>query len=100
MAIASFRSKPLGDLFMNGATRRIDKRLHRRRLLILDVMNRAESLADVASLPGFHPLAGDRRGHYAVTGIGNWPRPDSRVTSRQIGQSMGRRASMSSSKRP
>ena len=28
---------------MNGATRRIDKRLHRRRLLILDVMNRAES---------------------------------------------------------
>jgi hypothetical protein len=25
--------------------------------LILDVMNRAESLADVASLPGFHPLA-------------------------------------------
>jgi hypothetical protein len=23
MAIASFRSKPLGDLFMNGATRRI-----------------------------------------------------------------------------
>jgi plasmid maintenance system killer protein len=72
MAIASFRSKPLGDLFMNGATRRIDKRLHRRRLLILDVMNRAESLADVASLPGFHPLAGDRRRHYAVTGIGNY----------------------------
>ena len=29
-------------------------------------------LADVASLPGFHPLAGDRRGHYAVTGIGNY----------------------------
>lgn len=72
MAIASFRSKPLGDLFMNGATRRIDKRLHRRRLLILDVMNRAESLADVASLPGFHPLAGDRRGRYAVTVTGNY----------------------------
>jgi proteic killer suppression protein len=71
MAIASFRSKPLGDRFMNGATRRIDKRLHRRLLLILDV-NRAESLADVASLPGFHPLAGDRRGHYVVTSIGNY----------------------------
>lgn len=72
MAIASFRSKPLGDLFMDGATRRIDKRLHRRLLLILDVMNRAELLADVASLPGFHPLAGDRRGHYAVTVTGNY----------------------------
>jgi toxin HigB-1 len=83
MAIASFRSKPLGDLFRNGATRRIDKRLHRRRLLILDVMNRAESLADVASLPGFHPLAGDRRGHYAVTGIGNY-----RVTFRLAEQSI------------
>lgn len=57
---------------MDGATRRIDKRLHRRLLLILDVMNRAESLADVASLPGFHPLAGDRRGHYAVTVTGNY----------------------------
>ena len=36
MAIASFRSKPLGGLFMNGATRRIDKRLHRRLLMMLE----------------------------------------------------------------
>jgi hypothetical protein len=30
----------------------------------------------------------------------SWGRPNSRVTSRQIGQSIGRRASMSRSKRP
>ena len=51
---------------------RIDKRLHRWLLMILDAMNGPESLADVASLPGFHPLAGDRRGRYAVTVTGNY----------------------------
>jgi hypothetical protein len=30
----------------------------------------------------------------------NWPRPNSRVISRQIGQSMGNLVSISSSKRP
>lgn len=81
MALASFRSRPLEDLWVNGTSRRIDRRLHRRLLLILDVLNRAQGLADARSLPGFHPLAGDRRGHHAVTVTGNW-----RVTFRIQGQ--------------
>jgi hypothetical protein len=32
--------------------------------------------------------------------LGNWPRPNSRVTRGHLGQSMGSRTSMSSSKRP
>jgi plasmid maintenance system killer protein len=52
-----------------------------RLLLILDVLNRAEGLTDVATLPGFHPLAGDRQGHHAVTITGNY-----RVTFRMEGQ--------------
>jgi toxin HigB-1 len=72
MAIASFRSKPLEELFVDGVTRRIDRRLHHKLTMILDVMHRAESLADVASLPGFHPLAGDLRGLYAISITRNW----------------------------
>ena len=44
MALASFRNKRLEELFIGGATRRIDKRLYRRLLLVLDVLNRAEGL--------------------------------------------------------
>jgi proteic killer suppression protein len=83
MALASFRNKHLEELFIGGATRRIDKRLYRRLLLVLDVLNRAEGLSDVATLPGFHPLAGDRQGHYAVTITGNY-----RVTFRMEGQNI------------
>jgi proteic killer suppression protein len=72
MPIVSFRSKPLEELFTDGTTRRIDKRLHRKLVLMLDVMNRAKSLTDIASLTGFHPLGGDLRGHHAVTVTGNW----------------------------
>jgi proteic killer suppression protein len=82
MAIASFRSKPLEELFVDGATRRIDKRLHRKLLQILDVMNRAEGLADIAGLPGYrHPLGGDRKGDHAITITRNY-----RITFRMAGQ--------------
>jgi proteic killer suppression protein len=49
--------------------------------MMLDVMNRARSLADVGSLPKFHPLTGDLRGHHAITITGNW-----RVIFRMEGQ--------------
>jgi site-specific recombinase XerC len=39
-------------------------------------------------------------GHVMETNPAHWGRPNSRVTSRQIGQSIGRRVSMSRSKRP
>jgi proteic killer suppression protein len=72
MPIVSFRSQPLEQLFTVGTTRRIDRRLHKKLVLMLDVLNRAEALSDVASLSGFHPLSGALRGRYAVTVTGNW----------------------------
>ena len=81
MALATFRRKHLEELFVDGTTRRIDKRLHRKITMILDVMNRAESLADIASLPGFHPLTGDRAGYHAVRITGNY-----RITFRVAGR--------------
>ncbi len=55
-------------------------------LRFLDPFDRPERPGKRPAL-GFEPLPG-------------WGRPNSRVTSRQIGQSIGRRASMSRSKRP
>jgi addiction module HigA family antidote len=97
MAIRTFRSKPLEALFRDGATQRIDRRLHRKLLLILDVINRAETLGDIARLDGFHPLKGNLRGHHGITVTGNW-----RVTFRmkRLRSSMSTTAIITRRRRP
>jgi proteic killer suppression protein len=71
--IKSFRSKALADLWSNGRTAKIDKRMHDRILLRLD---RLEACANVEemNLPGFdfHPLRGFSPTRYSVHVNGPW----------------------------
>ena len=67
-----FKHNGLEELYVTGKTRRIDPQLHRKIRVILTVLGSASSLADAASLTGFHPLFGPLKGHYAVTVTGNW----------------------------
>ncbi len=72
MPIASFRHKGLRELFETGRTKRIAAPLHRKALLILDLLDNMESPADCAGAWKFHALKGDRRGCYALSVSGNW----------------------------
>lgn len=67
-----FKHKGLEELFVSGTTRRVDSRLHRKIRIILTILDSAKSLADAASLTGFHPLVSPLDGHHAVTVTGNW----------------------------
>ena len=72
VSIVSFRHKGLEELFIDGSSRLIDSQLQRKLRVILAVLDSAVLLSDAASLTGFHPLSGDRKGYYAVTVTGNW----------------------------
>ena len=71
--IASFRSKPLADLWASGRSGRIDARLHKRILVRLDRLNVAARPEDV-NLPGFdfHALKGFEPVRYTVHVNGPW----------------------------
>jgi proteic killer suppression protein len=71
--IRSFRSKPLADLWFNGTTAKIDRRLHRRILLRLDRLD-ASATPEQMNLPGFdfHPLRGFDPTRYTVHVDGPW----------------------------
>jgi proteic killer suppression protein len=72
MAIQKFRNKGLRELFEDGQTRRIQATLHRKLEVLLDALDAATDVQDVAGLPKCHPLKGDRAGVYSVTVTGNW----------------------------
>ncbi len=63
--IKKFKQKKLKDLFENGKSPKIGKNLHKRILLILDILHGAYIPEDV-NFPGskFHGLKGDRKGFY------------------------------------
>lgn len=71
--IRSFRHKGLHELFHQGATSKIDNKLHKRILLRLD---RLEQIVDIAEmrLPGFnfHSLRGFDPTRYTVHINGPW----------------------------
>lgn len=71
--IASFRSKPLRDLWAEGATSRIDPKMHRRILARLDALNAATRPEDM-NIPGFdfHALKGFDPKRYTVHVNGPW----------------------------
>ncbi|MCF3932103.1 type II toxin-antitoxin system RelE/ParE family toxin [Acuticoccus sp. M5D2P5] len=73
MAIKTFRSKPLSDLWEKGNTGKIDKRLHDRILRRLDQLDAALK-ADDMNLPGFdfHALHGADPARYTVHINGPW----------------------------
>ncbi len=71
--IRNFRHKGLRRLFESGDRRAIRGDLLNKTENILFVLNRARRPSDLA-LPGFrlHPLAGDRKGTWAITVRANW----------------------------
>jgi proteic killer suppression protein len=71
--IRSFKSKPLADLWANGTTAKIDRRLHGRILLRLDRLD-ASAVPEQMNLPGFdfHALRGFDPTRYTVHVNGPW----------------------------
>jgi toxin HigB-1 len=71
--IISFRNGALADLWLNGRSAKIDKRLHSRILLRLDRLDVAASVAEM-NVPGFdfHPLRGFTPTRYTVHVNGPW----------------------------
>ncbi|MCI0429417.1 MAG: type II toxin-antitoxin system RelE/ParE family toxin [Rhodospirillales bacterium] len=72
MAIASFRSKGLKELFQNGRTAKIGSRFTRRAIELLDLIEAGADLKDFAGVADFHPLKHDRAGTYSMHVNGNW----------------------------
>jgi proteic killer suppression protein len=73
MAIKSFIHKGLAELWETGRTARIDKRMQKRVLARLDVLDEAVHLSDLA-LPGFdfHTLKGFKPERHTVHVNGPW----------------------------
>lgn len=65
-------SKSLEDLYYNGTSKNIDKRLHKNCLYILDLLNMVTQPKDLLGVKNFHPLKGDRAGYYSMHVNGNW----------------------------
>lgn len=70
--IRSFRNKGLEELFVNGNSRKIGKRYHKRALRRLDVLQQAVSPEEI-NIPGFdfHILHGKPR-RYSIHVNGNY----------------------------
>jgi proteic killer suppression protein len=73
MAIKSFIHKGLAELWETGRTARIDKRMQKRVLARLDVLDEAVHLSDL-TLPGFdfHTLKGFKPERHTVHVNGPW----------------------------
>jgi proteic killer suppression protein len=71
--IRHFRNKGLKELFEDGRTRRIDKRMHKRICIILDALDRARVPTDM-NVPGlnFHSLQRYDPTRYTVHVNGPW----------------------------
>ena len=71
--IKKFKQKKLKDLFENGKSAKIGNNLHKRILLILDILHGA-CVPEDANFPGskFHELKGNLKGFYSVSASGNW----------------------------
>jgi proteic killer suppression protein len=71
--ILSFRHKGLKELFEDGNTRKIDKKMHDRIKRRLDALDQARKLQHV-NVPGFdfHPLQGFDPTRYSVHVNGPW----------------------------
>jgi proteic killer suppression protein len=71
--IASFKSRSLKRFWERGEVRRLPAQFVNKIALVLDALDAAALPSDL-DLPGFgfHSLAGDRRGEFAVTVSRNW----------------------------
>ena len=71
MAIQSFRSKPLQNLFQHGFDRAIPSELRKKLDAMLQRLDSAESPTDL-KIAKFHRLKGDRSTTYAWHVTANW----------------------------
>lgn len=71
--LVSFKHKGLKELFEDGRTAKIDKKMHERIIRRLDALDRATVPEDM-NLPGFdfHPLQGFNPVRYSVHVNGPW----------------------------
>ncbi len=72
MPIRRFSNKGLEQLFCTGKSAAIGADYRRKATMILDALQGATSVEDIARVVGFHPLRGDRKGTYAVKVNQNW----------------------------
>jgi toxin HigB-1 len=72
--LKSFIHKGLAELWETGRTASIDKRLHKRILRRLDVLNETTELSDLVPLPGFdfHTLKGFTPPRHTIHVNGPW----------------------------
>jgi proteic killer suppression protein len=72
--IRSSRDKNTERLFARGPVKRLDASLQRTALRKLEQLDAAESLEDLAAIPGNHleKLKGDRAGQYSIRVNGQW----------------------------
>lgn len=71
MALKDIKHKGLRELFEDGQSRKISKQYHPNCLLILDHLDSVTDLKDCQGVKNFHPLKGDRQGHYSMHVSGN-----------------------------
>ena len=74
MPVTGFRHKGLKFLFEGGNARGINPDLAAKLRRMLAALDRAASLDELETLPGWrlHALRGDLAGHYSLTVTGNW----------------------------
>ena len=85
MLIGKFRHKGLRRLYEEDDLSGVPAHSVRKIKAILAAMECADSLAQVATMPGWklHPLEGDRKGEYSIAVTGNW-----RITFRLQGRAV------------
>jgi len=72
MGIESFRHKGLAELFRKGSSAKIGHRYAKSALLILDHLDYAAGLEDLAGVKDFHALKGERKETYSMHVNGNY----------------------------
>lgn len=72
MSIKKFVNRGLEDLFSTGRSHRIGAEYRKRLILMLDALDAATCVGDLRNARGFHALAGDRAGSFAMSVSGNW----------------------------
>jgi proteic killer suppression protein len=72
MAIKSFAHKGVEEVFVSGRSKKVGASYWQRMKRALDLMDGADSVADLQGAQGFHQLKGDRDGWCAMSVSGNW----------------------------
>ena len=71
MSIKTFAHKGVEEVFLAGSSRRIGAEFYQRSL-ILDAIDGATTVGDLAGARGFHALQGPRAATFAMAVSGNW----------------------------